>query len=259
MKTDIEIAQEAEMLPIKQVAERIGLKEDDLELYGKYKAKISNEYYDSIKENEDGKLILVTAINPTPAGEGKTTVTVGLGEAFGRLNKKAVIALREPSLGPCFGIKGGAAGGGYAQVVPMEDLNLHFTGDFHAITSANNLLAAMLDNSIQQGNELNIDPNQVVWKRCVDINDRVLRNIVVGLGRKVDGTVREDHFVITVASEIMAILCLATDYADLKERLGKIIVAYTYDGEPVTAKDIKAVGSMAVLLKDAMKPNLIRL
>ncbi len=258
MKTDIEIAQEAEMLPIKQVAEKIGLKEDDLELYGKYKAKISNEYYDSIKENEDGKLILVTAINPTPAGEGKTTVTVGLGEAFGRLNKKAVIALREPSLGPCFGIKGGAAGGGYAQVVPMEDLNLHFTGDFHAITSANNLLAAMLDNSIQQGNELNIDPNQVVWKRCVDINDRVLRNIVVGLGRKVDGTVREDHFVITVASEIMAILCLATDYADLKERLGKIIVAYTYDGEPVTAKDIKAVGSMAVLLKDAMKPNLIQ-
>ena len=236
MKTDIEIAQEAEMLPIKEVAQRVGLQEDDLELYGKYKAKISNEYYESIKDNEDGKLILVTAINPTPAGEGKTTVTVGLGEAFGRLNKKAVIALREPSLGPCFGIKGGAAGGGYAQVVPMEDLNLHFTGDFHAITSANNLLAAMLDNSIQQGNELNIDPNQVVWKRCVDINDRVLRNIVVGLGRKVDGTVREDHFVITVASEIMAILCLATDYADLKERLGKIIVAYTYDGEPVTAK-----------------------
>lgn len=232
MKTDIEIAQEAEMLPIKEVAQRVGLQEDDLELYGKYKAKISNEYYESIKDNEDGKLILVTAINPTPAGEGKTTVTVGLGEAFGRLNKKAVIALREPSLGPCFGIKGGAAGGGYAQVVPMEDLNLHFTGDFHAITSANNLLAAMLDNSIQQGNELNIDPNQVVWKRCVDINDRVLRNIVVGLGRKVDGTVREDHFVITVASEIMAILCLATDYADLKERLGKIIVAYTYDGEP---------------------------
>ena len=246
------------MLPIKEVAEKIGLKEDDIELYGKYKAKISNEYYDSIKDKEDGKLILVTAINPTPAGEGKTTVTVGLGEAFGQLDKKAVIALREPSLGPCFGIKGGAAGGGYAQVVPMEDLNLHFTGDFHAITSANNLLAAMLDNSIQQGNELNIDPNQVVWKRCVDINDRVLRNIVVGLGRKVDGVVREDHFVITVASEIMAILCLATDYADLKERLGKIIVAYTYDGKPVTAKDVKAVGSMAVLLKDAMKPNLIQ-
>ena len=258
MKSDIEIAQEAVMLPIKEVAQNIGLTEDDIELYGKYKAKISNEYYEKIKDNEDGKLILVTAINPTPAGEGKTTVTVGLGEAFGRLNKKAMIALREPSLGPCFGIKGGAAGGGYAQVVPMEDLNLHFTGDFHAITSANNLLAAMLDNSIQQGNELNIDPNQVVWKRCVDINDRVLRNIVVGLGRKVDGVVREDHFVITVASEIMAILCLANDYADLKERLGKIIVAYTYDGEPVTAKDIKAVGSMAVLLKDAMKPNLIQ-
>ena len=258
MKSDIEIAQEAVMLPIKEVAQNIGLTEDDIELYGKYKAKISNEYYEKIKDNEDGKLILVTAINPTPAGEGKTTVTVGLGEAFGKLNKKAMIALREPSLGPCFGIKGGAAGGGYAQVVPMEDLNLHFTGDFHAITSANNLLAAMLDNSIQQGNELNIDPNQVVWKRCVDINDRVLRNIVVGLGRKVDGVVREDHFVITVASEIMAILCLANDYADLKERLGKIIVAYTYDGEPVTAKDIKAVGSMAVLLKDAMKPNLIQ-
>lgn len=258
MKTDIEIAQEAVMLPIKEVAEKLGMTEDDLELYGKYKAKISNEYWDKIKDNQDGKLILVTAINPTPAGEGKTTVTVGLGEAFGELGEKAVIALREPSLGPCFGIKGGAAGGGYAQVVPMEDLNLHFTGDFHAITSANNLLAAMLDNSIQQGNELNIDPNQVVWKRCVDINDRVLRNIVVGLGRKVDGTVREDHFVITVASEIMAILCLATDYADLKDKLGKIIVAYTYDGKPVTAKDVKAVGSMAVLLKDAMKPNLIQ-
>ena len=258
MKTDIEIAQEAEMMPIKNVAEQLGITEDDIELYGKYKAKISNEYYEKIKDNEDGKLILVTAINPTPAGEGKTTVTVGLGEAFGQLNKKAVIALREPSLGPCFGIKGGAAGGGYAQVVPMEDMNLHFTGDFHAITSANNLLAAMLDNSIQQGNVLNIDPNQVVWKRCVDMNDRVLRNVVVGLGRKVDGTVREDHFVITVASEIMAILCLATSYADLKERLGKIIVAYTYDGQPVTAKDVKAVGAMAALLKDAMKPNIIQ-
>ena len=258
MKTDTEIAQEAEMMPIKNVAEQLGITEDDIELYGKYKAKISNEYYEKIKDNEDGKLILVTAINPTPAGEGKTTVTVGLGEAFGQLNKKAVIALREPSLGPCFGIKGGAAGGGYAQVVPMEDMNLHFTGDFHAITSANNLLAAMLDNSIQQGNVLNIDPNQVVWKRCVDMNDRVLRNVVVGLGRKVDGTVREDHFVITVASEIMAILCLATSYADLKERLGKIIVAYTYDGQPVTAKDVKAVGAMAALLKDAMKPNLIQ-
>ncbi|MCR5705049.1 MAG: formate--tetrahydrofolate ligase [Eubacterium sp.] len=258
MKSDIEIAQEAVMKPIKEVATSLGMTEDDLELYGKYKAKISNEYFDKIKDQEDGKLILVTAINPTPAGEGKTTVTVGLGEAFGKLDKKAVIALREPSLGPCFGIKGGAAGGGYAQVVPMEDLNLHFTGDFHAITAANNLCAAMLDNSIQQGNVLNIDPNQVVWKRCVDINDRVLRNIVVGLGRKVDGVVREDHFVITVASEIMAILCLATDYADLKERLGKIVVAYTYDGQPVTAKDIQAVGSMAALLKDAMKPNLIQ-
>ena len=258
MKTDIEIAQEAVMEPIKNVAARCGISEDDLELYGKYKAKISDEYINSVKDNEDGKLILVTAINPTPAGEGKTTITVGLGEAFGKLGKKAVIALREPSLGPCFGIKGGAAGGGYAQVVPMEELNLHFTGDFHAITSANNLLAAMLDNSIQQGNVLNIDPNQVVWKRCVDMNDRVLRNVVVGLGRKVDGTVREDHFVITVASEIMAILCLATSYADLKERLGKIIVAYTYDGQPVTAKDVKAVGAMAALLKDAMKPNIIQ-
>lgn len=258
MKTDIEIAQEAQMIPIKEVASSLGMSEDDLELYGKYKAKISNEFIESVKDREDGKLILMTAINPTPAGEGKTTVTVGLGEAFGKLDKKAVIALREPSLGPCFGIKGGAAGGGYAQVVPMEDLNLHFTGDFHAITSANNLLAAMLDNSIKQDNELNIDPTKVVWKRCVDINDRVLRNIIVGRGRDVDGVEREDHFVITVASEIMAILCLATDYTDLKKRLGKIVVAYTYDDEPVTAKDIKAVGSMAVLLKDAMKPNLIQ-
>ncbi|MBE5959391.1 MAG: formate--tetrahydrofolate ligase [Lachnospiraceae bacterium] len=258
MKTDIQIAQEAKMLPIKEVAERIGLTEDDLELYGKYKAKISNEYWNQIKDNKDGKLVLVTAINPTPAGEGKTTITVGLGEALGQLNKKSIIALREPSLGPCFGIKGGAAGGGYAQVVPMEDLNLHFTGDFHAITSANNLLAALLDNHIQQGNVLGIDPNQVVWKRCVDMNDRVLRNIVVGLGRKVDGVVREDHFVITVASEIMAILCLANDMADLKDKLGKIVVAYTYDGKPVTAKEINAVGSMAALLKDAIKPNLIQ-
>lgn len=258
MKTDIEIAQEAKMSPIKEVASKLGMTEDDLELYGKYKAKITNEFYDKIKDNKDGKLILVTAINPTPAGEGKTTITVGLGEAFGKLGKKAVIALREPSLGPCFGIKGGAAGGGYAQVVPMEDLNLHFTGDFHAITSANNLLAAMLDNSIKQGNELNIDPEKVVWKRCVDINDRVLRNIVVGQGRDADGVERKDHFVITVASEIMAILCLATDYKDLKERLGKIIVAYSYDGKAVTAKDVKAVGSMAALLKDAMKPNLIQ-
>lgn len=258
MKTDIQIAQEATMLPIKDVAASIGIKEDDLELYGKYKAKISDELINRTKENPDGKLILVTAINPTPAGEGKTTTSVGLGEAFGRLGKKALITLREPSLGPCFGIKGGAAGGGYAQVVPMEDLNLHFTGDFHAITSANNLLAALLDNHIQQGNELGIDPRQIVWKRCMDMNDRVLRNIVVGLGSKMDGMVREDHFVITVASEIMAILCLADDMADLKKRLGRIIVAYTFDGKPVTADDLQATGSMAALLKDALKPNLIQ-
>ena len=256
MKTDIQIAQEATMLPIKDVAASIGIEEDDLELYGKYKAKISDELINRTKKNPDGKLILVTAINPTPAGEGKTSV--GLGEAFGRLGKKALIALREPSLGPCFGIKGGAAGGGYAQVVPMEDLNLHFTGDFHAITSANNLLAALLDNHIQQGNELGIDPRQIVWKRCMDMNDRVLRNIVVGLGSKMDGMVREDHFVITVASEIMAILCLADDMADLKKRLGRIIVAYTFDGKPVTADDLQATGSMAALLKDALKPNLIQ-
>ena len=258
MKTDIQIAQEATMLPIKDVAVSIGIEEDDLELYGKYKAKISDELINRTKKNPDGKLILVTAINPTPAGEGKTTTSVGLGEAFGRLGKKALIALREPSLGPCFGIKGGAAGGGYAQVVPMEDLNLHFTGDFHAITSANNLLAALLDNHIQQGNELGIDPRQIVWKRCMDMNDRVLRNIVVGLGSKMDGMVREDHFVITVASEIMAILCLADDMADLKKRLGRIIVAYTFDGKPVTADDLQATGSMAALLKDALKPNLIQ-
>ena len=258
MKTDIQIAQEATMLPIKDVAASIGIKEDDLELYGKYKAKISDELINRTKKNPDGKLILVTAINPTPAGEGKTTTSVGLGEAFGRLGKKALIALREPSLGPCFGIKGGAAGGGYAQVVPMEDLNLHFTGDFHAITSANNLLAALLDNHIQQGNELGIDPRQIVWKRCMDMNDRVPRNIVVGLGSKMDGMVREDHFVITVASEIMAILCLADDMADLKKRLGRIIVAYTFDGKPVTADDLQATGSMAALLKDALKPNLIQ-
>ena len=258
MKTDIQIAQEATMLPIKDVAASIGIEEDDLELYGKYKAKISDELINRTKKNPDGKLILVTAINPTPAGEGKTTTSVGLGEAFGRLGKKALIALREPSLGPCFGIKGGAAGGGYAQVVPMEDLNLHFTGDFHAITAANNLLAALLDNHIQQGNELGIDPRQIVWKRCMDMNDRVLRNIVVGLGSKMDGMVREDHFVITVASEIMAILCLADDMADLKKRLGRIIVAYTFDGKPVTADDLQATGSMAALLKDALKPNLIQ-
>ncbi len=258
MKTDIEIAQEAKLVHIREVAKRLDIEEDDLDFYGKYKAKFSDSLWEKVKDKKDGKLVLVTAINPTPAGEGKTTTTVGLGEAFGRLDKKAVIALREPSLGPCFGIKGGAAGGGYAQVVPMEDLNLHFTGDFHAITSANNLLAAMLDNHIQQGNELGIDTNQVVWKRCVDMNDRVLRNIVVGLGRKVDGVVREDHFIITVASEIMAILCLAENMKDLKERLGRIIVAYSYEGQPVTAKQLNAVGAMAALLKDAIKPNLIQ-
>ncbi len=258
MKTDIQIAQEAELKPIAQVAKALAIPEEDLELYGKYKAKISDEYLEKIESNPNGKLILVTAINPTPAGEGKTTVSVGLGEAFGKLGKKAVIALREPSLGPCFGIKGGAAGGGFAQVVPMEDLNLHFTGDFHAITSANNLLAAILDNHIQQGNQLSIDPRQVVWKRCLDMNDRVLRNVVVGLGAKADGTVREDHFVITVASEIMAVLCLSENMKDLKERLGRMVVAYNYKGEPVTAKDLQAVGAMAALLKDAMKPNLIQ-
>lgn len=258
MKTDIQIAQEAEMKHIKEVAVQAGISEDELEFYGKYKAKLSDELWNRIKDNEDGKLVLVTAINPTPAGEGKTTTSVGLGQAFAKLGKKAMIALREPSLGPCFGIKGGAAGGGYAQVVPMEDLNLHFTGDFHAITSANNLLSAMLDNHIQQGNTLGIDPRQVVWKRCVDMNDRVLRNIVVGLGRKTDGMVREDHFVITVASEIMAILCLADDLADLKRRLGRIIVAYNFKGEPVTADDLQATGAMAALLKDAIKPNLIQ-
>ncbi len=258
MKTDIEIAQEAVMKPIQDVAAQLDIPADELEFYGKYKAKLSDELWDRVKDKPDGKLILVTAINPTPAGEGKTTTTVGLGQAFAKLGKKAVIALREPSLGPCFGIKGGAAGGGYAQVVPMEDLNLHFTGDFHAITSANNLLAAMLDNHIKQGNALNIDTNQIVWKRCMDMNDRVLRNIVVGLGRPVDGVVREDHFIISVASEIMAILCLADNMKDLKERLGRIIVAYNYDGEPVYAKDIQAVGSMAALLKDAIKPNIIQ-
>ncbi|MDY6103962.1 MAG: formate--tetrahydrofolate ligase [Acetatifactor sp.] len=258
MKTDIEIAQEAELLPITEVAAALDITPDELELYGKYKAKISDDYMKKIADNPDGKLILVTAINPTPAGEGKTTTSVGLGQAFGKLGKKAVIALREPSLGPCFGIKGGAAGGGYAQVVPMEDLNLHFTGDFHAITSANNLLAALLDNHIQQGNELGIDTRQIVWKRCLDMNDRVLRNVVVGLGSKMDGVVREDHFVITVASEIMAILCLADDMQDLKERLSRIIVAYNYEGKPVTAGDLKAVGAMAALLKDALKPNLIQ-
>ena len=258
MKSDIEIAREANMQPIQTVAEKLSITADELDLYGKYKAKLTDELWERIKDRPDGKLVLVTAINPTPAGEGKTTTTVGLGQAMDKIGKKAIIALREPSLGPCFGLKGGAAGGGYAQVVPMDDLNLHFTGDFHAITSANNLLAAMLDNHIQQGNKLNIDPKQIVWKRCVDMNDRVLRNITVGLGRKVDGVTREDHFIITVASEIMAILCLADNMKDLKERLGRIIVAYTYEGKPVTAKEIKAVGAMAALLKDAIRPNMIQ-
>ena len=258
MKSDIEIAQEAELVHIKKVAEKLGISEDELEFYGKYKAKISDELWESVKDREDGKLVLVTAINPTPAGEGKTTTSIGLGEAMALLGKKAVLALREPSLGPCFGIKGGAAGGGYAQVVPMEDLNLHFTGDFHAITSANNLLAALLDNHIQQGNQLGIDPRQVVWKRCMDMNDRALRNIVIGLGSKMDGMVREDHFIITVASEIMAVLCLADNMEDLKRRLGRIIVAYSFDGTPITADDLHATGSMAALLKDAIKPNLIQ-
>lgn len=258
MKSDIDIAMEAELEPIQKVAEKLDIAAEDLDLYGKYKAKLTDDLWEKIKDREDGKLILVTAINPTPAGEGKTTTTVGLGQAMDKLGKKSVIALREPSLGPCFGIKGGAAGGGYAQVVPMDELNLHFTGDFHAITSANNLLAAMLDNHIHQGNSLRIDPKQIVWKRCEDMNDRVLRNITVGLGRKLDGVTREDHFIITVASEIMAILCLAENMKDLKERLGRIIVAYNYDGEPVTAKQLNAVGAMAALLKEALKPNLIQ-
>ncbi len=258
MKTDIEIAQEAKMKPVEEVAAVYGVDGDDLELYGKYKAKLADGLWQKVKGNPDGKLVLVTAINPTPAGEGKTTTSIGFADALGRLGKKTMLALREPSLGPCFGIKGGAAGGGYAQVVPMEDLNLHFTGDFHAITSANNLLAALLDNHIQQGNQLQIDTRQILWKRCMDMNDRALRNIVVGLGAKADGVVREDHFVITVASEIMAILCLANDMEDLKGRLGRIIVAYNYAGEPVTAAQLNAVGAMAALLKDAIKPNLIQ-
>lgn len=258
MKTDIEIAQEAELKPIGEVVANISITDDELELYGKYKAKLTEDAIKSRSENPDGKLILVTAINPTPAGEGKTTITVGLGQAFGALGKKAIIALREPSLGPCFGIKGGAAGGGMSQVVPMEDLNLHFTGDFHAITAANNLCAALLDNHIQQGNKCRIDSRAIVWKRCLDMNDRALRNVVVGLGKKVDGFVREDHFVITVASEVMAVLCLAKDIRDLKERLARMIVAYDYDGNPVTANDINAVGAMAALLKDALRPNFIQ-
>ncbi len=258
MKTDIEIAQEAKMDPISSVAKTIGLGEDDIELYGKYKCKITEEYLRSLEGKPDGKLVLVTAINPTPAGEGKTTTSIGLAMGLNRLGKKAVLALREPSLGPCFGLKGGAAGGGFAQVVPMDELNLHFTGDFHAITSANNLCAALLDNHIQQGNELKIDTRNIVLKRCEDMNDRVLRNIVVGLGSKADGFVREDHFVITVASEIMAILCLASDLDDLRARLSRMVVAYDTDGNIVTAKDIGAVGSMMALLKDAVKPNLIQ-
>ena len=258
MKSDIEIAQEAKMIHIRDVAKQLGISEDDLEMYGKYKTKLTDELWEEVKDREDGKLILVTAINPTPAGEGKTTTSVGLGEAFGRMGKKAAIALREPSLGPCFGIKGGAAGGGYAQVVPMEELNLHFTGDFHAITSANNLLAAMLDNHIKQGNALQIDTNQIVWKRCMDMNDRVLRNIVVGLGSTVEGVVRIVHFILSLASEIMAILCLAGNIKDLKERLSKIIVAYNYEGMPVTAGQLNAVGAMAALLKDALKPNMVQ-
>ena len=258
MKTDIEIAQEAKMLPISEVAKTIGLTDDDIELYGKYKCKITEEYLRSIENREDGKLVLVTAINPTTAGEGKTTTSIGLAMGLNRLGHKAVLALREPSLGPCFGLKGGAAGGGYSQVVPMDELNLHFTGDFHAITSANNLCAALLDNHIQQGNELNIDTRNIVLKRCEDMNDRVLRNVVVGLGAKADGFVREDHFVITVASEIMAILCLANDIEDLRARLSRMVVAYDRDGNIITAKDIKAVGSMMALLKDAIKPNLIQ-
>ena len=258
MLTDIQIAQQAKLDNIKDVAARIGITEDDLEMYGKYKAKLSDDYMNSVKDNQDGKLILVTAINPTPAGEGKTTVTVGLGQAMHKLGKKSIIALREPSLGPCFGIKGGAAGGGYSQVVPMEDLNLHFTGDFHAITSANNLLAAVMDNHIHQGNSLGIDPKRIVFKRCLDMNDRALRSIIVGMGKKADGVVRQDGFVITVASEIMAILCLAEDINDLQDRLSKIIVAYNYNNEPVTAGELNCVGAMAALLKDAIKPNLIQ-
>ena len=258
MKSDLEIAQERELLNITDVAAKYGIPEEEIELYGKYKAKLSPSVYEKRKKEKDGKLILVTAINPTPLGEGKTTVSVGLTDALNRLGKKTTVALREPSLGPCFGVKGGAAGGGYAQVVPMEDLNLHFTGDFHAITAANNLLSAMLDNHIQQGNALDIDLKRIQWKRCVDMNDRVLRNVTVGLGGPGDGVVREDHFIITVASEIMAILCLSKDIEDLKERLSRIIVAYNRKGEPVRAKELHAVGSMAVLLKDAMKPNIVQ-
>ena len=258
MLSDIEIAQQATLLPIKEVASQIGISEDELEFYGKYKAKLSDELSARVSQNPDGKLILVTAINPTPAGEGKTTTTAGLGQAMAKIGKKAIIALREPSLGPVFGIKGGAAGGGYAQVLPMEDINLHFTGDMHAITAANNLCCAMLDNHLQQGNTLGIDPRRILIKRCLDMNDRALRNVIVGLGGKVNGIPREDHFIITVASEVMAILCLASDIDDLKRRLGRILVAYTYQGEPVYARDLKADGAMTALLKDAIKPNLVQ-
>ena len=257
-KSDIEIAQETEMVPITQVASKLGIEAEELENYGKYKAKLSQELWERIKDRPNGKLVLVTAINPTPAGEGKTTTTIGLGEALGRMGVSSVIALREPSLGPCFGLKGGATGGGYAQVLPMEDINLHFTGDFHAVTTAHNLLSAMLDNHLQQGNELGIDPRTVSWKRALDINDRALRNTIVGLGGKSQGVPREDGFMITVASEIMAILCLAEDLADLKARLGRIIVAYTYDNRPVTAADLKAAGAMTAILKDAIRPNLVQ-
>lgn len=258
MKTDLQIAQECKMERIEKVAEKAGIPEEYVECYGKYKAKISDEYYNSIKDNKDGKLILVTAVNPTPAGEGKTTITIGLSQALNKMGKKTMVALREPSLGPCFGVKGGAAGGGYAQVVPMEDINLHFTGDIHAITTANNILSAMIDNHIQQGNECNIDPRKIVWKRVLDMNDRALRDIVIGLGGKPNGVPREDSFQITVASEVMAIFCLAESITDLKDKLGKIIVGYTYDDKPVTAKDIGADGAMTVLLKDAVKPNLVQ-
>lgn len=258
MLSDIEIAQKAKCLPIKEIAKSLSIEEDDLELYGKYKAKLPLSLVDKYSDRPDGKLILVTAINPTPAGEGKTTVTVGLGEAMSKIGKNAVIALREPSMGPVFGIKGGAAGGGYAQVIPMEDINLHFTGDMHAITAANNLLCAIIDNHIQQGNELSIDPRRILFKRCLDMNDRALRNVIVGLGGKLNGVPREDGFMITVASEVMAILCLASDIDDLKLRLGRILVAYTYDGNPVYAKDLQVVGAMAALLKDAIKPNLVQ-
>ena len=258
MLTDIEIAQNAKMKPIAEVAEKIGIEQDELEFYGKYKAKLSSDVWQRVKNNPDGKLVLVTAINPTPAGEGKTTITVGLGQAMAKLGKKSAIALREPSLGPVMGIKGGAAGGGYAQVVPMEDINLHFTGDFHAITAANNLLCAMIDNHIKQGNELGIDPTRIVFKRVLDMNDRALREVVIGLGGKINGIVRQDGFTITVASEVMAILCMANDLEDLKERLSNIVVGYTYDDREVKAKDINAQGAMCALLKDAIKPNLVQ-